>query len=270
MSIPETTFFQQCDVQQRPALPQTVYFRFGTTTATNLASTANNNLLYAGTPAVDHLIYVDGAVNALTNPQQTLGDYQAFVAPRENASITGDPGFVSTTGSDPTFLHITNASPAFHTGVPVLGITDDYDGDVRNPCTPDIGGDEVMSYGGPASLPSASPDRRCCERELGNQAGFKVKLTNTSANPALGADGYGQSACRDRRKLDDRCVRMTDPGWSVSGAPPTQSLVYTPTTLAGSAMTMAHVISATTVATCGSTLSNTASFSITNGCAGIE
>ena len=264
----DNIFFNNVTSSNGVALPQTVYFRLGTTNATNLASTANNNLLYAGTPAVDHLIYVDGAVNALTNPQPTLGNYQAFVAPRENASITGDPGFVSTTGSDPTFLHITNASPAFHTGVPVMGITDDYDGDVRNPCTPDIGADEVMSYSGPAlATLSITKTADAASVSYGNQVGFKVKLTNTSANTAFGVTVTDNlpAATGVNWTIDGA---MTDPGWSVSGAPPTQSLVYTPTTLAGSAMTMAHVISATTVATCGSTLNNTASFSITNGCAG--
>src|SRR4029077_9007958 len=52
----------------------------------------------------------------------------------------------------------------------------------------------------------------------------------------------------------------TDPGWSVSGSPPNQSLVYTPTTLAGNTSTTAHLVSSTTTNSCV-TYSNTASFS---------
>src|SRR4029077_20617140 len=55
----------------------------------------------------------------------------------------------------------------------------------------------------------------------------------------------------------------TDPGWSVSGTPPNQSLVYSPTTLAGSTSTKAHVCSNTTSASCG-TYNNTASFTTDN------
>src|SRR5215210_1267392 len=53
-------------------------------------------------------------------------------------------------------------------------------------------------------------------------------------------------------------------GWSVTGSPPTQQLVYTPTTLAAGAETHAHVVSPTTWATCASTLGNTATYTSTN------
>jgi hypothetical protein len=267
----DNIFFNNVTSSNGPTLPQTVYFRLGTTTATNLASTANKNLLYAGTPAADHLIYVDGAVNLLTNPQQTLGDYQAFVAPRENFSITGDPLFLNTTiGANANFLHISNASPAFQTGTPIAGITDDYDGDLRHPCTPDIGGDEVMSYAGPAVANVTIMKTADSSTVIfGNQVGFVVKLTNTTANPALGLTVSDNlpAAPGVNWTID---AGATDSGWSVVGAPPNQSLQYSPTTLAGNTMTQAHVVSATTVATCGSTLNNTASFSITNGCPGAD
>ena len=93
---------------------------------------------------MDHLIYVDGAVNALTNPQQTIAAYKAFVGPRENASFTGDPTFLSTIGANANFLHI-NPAVATHLesgGTPIAGITDDFDGDTRNASTPDVGADE--------------------------------------------------------------------------------------------------------------------------------
>src|SRR5438477_93138 len=55
----------------------------------------------------------------------------------------------------------------------------------------------------------------------------------------------------------------TDPGWSVNGLPPNQTLDYTPTTLAGNTSTKAHVVSNTTAASCG-TYNNTASFTTSN------
>src|SRR5262249_51406393 len=55
----------------------------------------------------------------------------------------------------------------------------------------------------------------------------------------------------------------TDPGWSVSGSPPNQSLVYSPTTLSGNTSTTAHVVSSTTNESCGA-YNNTASFSTDN------
>src|SRR4029453_13132528 len=53
-----------------------------------------------------------------------------------------------------------------------------------------------------------------------------------------------------------------------SGSPPNQSLVYSLNTLAGGTTTRAHVISATTVDTCGSTLNNMASYTVSNACPG--
>ncbi len=73
-------------------LAQMVYFRVGTLTPTYTIA-SDNNLLYAGTPGPLHLIYADGAVNGVTNPQQTLAAFKTFVGPtRENYSFTGNPG----------------------------------------------------------------------------------------------------------------------------------------------------------------------------------
>src|SRR5207249_4056901 len=58
--------------------------------------------------------------------------------------VTENPPFLSTTGSSASFLHI---DPAIGTQIEsgastVAGVADDYDGDARNPSTPDIGADE--------------------------------------------------------------------------------------------------------------------------------
>ena len=117
----------------------TVAFRRTTIDLANYAATSNNNLFYAGAPSATNLIFTDG-----TNSDQTLAAYQTRVSPRDGASITENPPFLSTTGSSANFLHI---DPAIITSIesgasPIAGITDDFDGDVRNATSPDIGADE--------------------------------------------------------------------------------------------------------------------------------
>ena len=97
---------------------------------------------------------------------------------------------------------------------------------------------------------------------VGEQIGFVVTLTNSGTATATGLSftdnlpsGTGISWSIDGGS--------TDPGWSVSGSPPAQSLVYSPTTLANGATTHAHVVSATTGASSG-TYSNTAGFTTAN------
>ncbi|GAB3859724.1 hypothetical protein GCM10028822_36720 [Hymenobacter terrigena] len=113
------------------------------TVPTNLATTTNNNLYYAGTPSATNLIYVEGTTTA-TNAQQTLVAYKTFVANRDQAAVTEDVPFLSTTGTAATFLHI---NPAVATqvesaGAPISSITNDFDNDTRNTTTPDLGADE--------------------------------------------------------------------------------------------------------------------------------
>ena len=117
----------------------TVAYRRSGTALNNYASSSNNNLFNAGTPGASRLIFYDG-----TNSDQTLTAFKTRVSPREANSVTENPSFLSTVGSNPGFLHI---DPAVATqvesgGQPIAGVTDDYDGDTRNATTPDIGADE--------------------------------------------------------------------------------------------------------------------------------
>jgi uncharacterized repeat protein (TIGR01451 family) len=96
----------------------------------------------------------------------------------------------------------------------------------------------------------------------GSQIGFTVTLANSTAGTAMGLSvtdslpaGTGVNWTID--------AGNTSAGWSVSGSPPNQSLVYAPTTLAGTTMTKAHVVSNTTTGSCGP-YNNTASFSTSN------
>ncbi|GAB3874242.1 hypothetical protein GCM10028824_27180 [Hymenobacter segetis] len=117
----------------------TVAYRRSSTTLTSYASTSNNNLFWAGTPSAANLIFNDG-----TNSDQTLAVYKNRVTPRDAASVSENPPFLSTTGTDPTFLHINPSvvTQVESNGAPVSGITTDYDGDARDASTPDIGADE--------------------------------------------------------------------------------------------------------------------------------
>src|SRR5262249_46410629 len=96
----------------------------------------------------------------------------------------------------------------------------------------------------------------------GSQIGFAVVLSNSGAGMATGLSvsdnlpgGSGVNWTIDPGN--------SDPGWSVSGTPPNQSLVYSPTTLAGNTTAQAHVVSNTSEESCG-TYNNIASFTTDN------
>ncbi|MFN4081546.1 MAG: beta strand repeat-containing protein, partial [Saprospiraceae bacterium] len=108
---------------------------------------SNNNLLYAGVPGPNNLIFTDG-----TNLDQQLSDFQCRVAPREDLSVTENTAFLSLAGSNANFLHIDPAVPtrAESGATPIAGISEDFDGDIRqgnagymgSGSAPDIGADE--------------------------------------------------------------------------------------------------------------------------------
>ncbi|MGC8866461.1 MAG: BNR-repeat neuraminidase N-terminal domain-containing protein, partial [Bacteroidales bacterium] len=120
-----------------------VAFYKSTTSLTNLPNSNNNNLFYAGTPGTKNLIYYDG-----TNSYQTLGAMQTALAPRESASVTENPPFVSSTS--PYDLHLSGSSVAESGGTSTTGVSIDFDGDTRQGfpgysgtgLSPDIGADE--------------------------------------------------------------------------------------------------------------------------------
>jgi hypothetical protein len=118
---------------------KTVAYRRSSTTLTNYASTSNNNIFYAGTPGVNNLIMYDG-----TNSYQTLATFKTAVSTRDANSFTENPTWLGTTGSDASFLHLnTSIETQAESGAVTIGsYTDDFDGDVRNASTPDIGADE--------------------------------------------------------------------------------------------------------------------------------
>ncbi len=111
-------------------------------------TTTNNNLVYAGVPGAQRLIYYS-SVSVL---DQTLGAFQARVYPRDNRSVTELPSFISTDGSSADFLHINTAMATRieSGGLQLAGIPMDYDGVIRagnmgyagTGVLPDLGADE--------------------------------------------------------------------------------------------------------------------------------
>ncbi|MBA4241212.1 MAG: hypothetical protein C0448_10825 [Sphingobacteriaceae bacterium] len=125
-----------------------VAYRRSSTTLTTYANTSNSNLFYAGTPSAATAIFYDG-----TTVQQTLANFKTLVGPsRDAASVTENPTFASTTGSNANFLHFNPATStlAESGGVNISGITDDFDANIRQGnggytgtgSSPDIGADE--------------------------------------------------------------------------------------------------------------------------------
>lgn len=118
---------------------KTVAYKRSSNLLNNYSTTSNNNLFYAGVPGSVKLIFFDG-----TNSDQTISAYKTRVAPRDSNSFSENPNFLSVSGSNANFLHIdsTIATQIESGGINIPGITDDYDGNIRNVSTPDVGADE--------------------------------------------------------------------------------------------------------------------------------
>ncbi len=134
----------------------TVAYRRSSGTAgqlANYAAASNNNLFYAGTPGSSNMIYLDGVSFAQTLAAYKAGAFTAgTIAARDNSSITENPTFVSTTGSNINFLHINTTVPTqIESGaVNIAAYTVDFDANIRQGnggyagtgSSPDIGADE--------------------------------------------------------------------------------------------------------------------------------
>lgn len=105
------------------------------------STTSNHNLFYADSGSFLFLRNFSDDYYNLASWTDATG--------LDSSSIAGDPNFVSTTN-----LHIDTSvySPANNNAIPVVGITDDYDGNMRNVSTPDIGADEFIGIPGTISL----------------------------------------------------------------------------------------------------------------------
>jgi uncharacterized repeat protein (TIGR01451 family) len=108
-------------------------------------------------------------------------------------------------------LHIVNGSPMIAAGSPAAGTWNDYDLDIRNPSTPDIGADERNS-----SVPTVSITKTADAASVsaGSQIGFTVTLTNSTSGTATGLSvSDNLPAGTDVNWTID--AGNTSPGWSV-------------------------------------------------------
>ncbi|MFN8246178.1 MAG: hypothetical protein U0T56_07345 [Ferruginibacter sp.] len=129
------------------ALGRSVAFWYGGTNISNYQSVSNNNLLFAGSPGPQNLIFFDG-----NNSDQTLGAFKARVTPREDKSVSVQTQFISTNGADATFLHLSSGNNCQLLGggdnTGIL-LSTDYDQEPRNisfPFITDIGADEAGKF----------------------------------------------------------------------------------------------------------------------------
>lgn len=114
----------------------------------NIASSSDRNIYYAGTPGAKNLICYDNGV-----AYQTLGDYKSATGIFDLGSFTENVPFESV--AEPYDIHITTgaATLAESNALPITGWSDDFDGQSRHPSTPDIGADE-----GSFTVPAVVPD----------------------------------------------------------------------------------------------------------------
>jgi hypothetical protein len=122
----------------------------------NYGSNSNRNLFYAGTPSAANLIYYDIVSSAQTISAYKTGVFTAgTIVSRDAGSVSEMVNFISTTGTDATFLHINGAigSQIESGGLSVATVTEDFDGTPRTGyplggqtngggLAPDIGADE--------------------------------------------------------------------------------------------------------------------------------
>ena len=165
----------------------TVAHRRSSTTLTTYTAASNNNLFYAGTPGVSNLIFYDG-----TNSDQTLAAYKTRVASRDASSatenLTSTPTFLSTTCGNGSFLHISSIVPTQleSGGTSISGITDDFDGNLRNVSTTDIGADEFAGIAIDITAPSIASIAL-----VGNSCNLASRSVTAILSDASGVDNAG-------------------------------------------------------------------------------
>lgn len=103
--------------------------RTAATDLNNFNAVSNRNLLYAGTPAANRVVYYDG-----TNLDQTITAYKTRVIPRDSVAVTENVNFTNTTtGSLNTFLGVNTsiATEVEAAARSIAGITVDINNNIR-------------------------------------------------------------------------------------------------------------------------------------------
>ena len=198
---------------------KTVAFRRSAANANlnNYSALSNNNCFYSGTPSASNVIFFDG-----TNFDQIIEDFKLRVAPREGGSVTENVPFVNTT-TTPYDLHVqtTVTTQTESGGTPVtnpIAVSNDYDGNIRNATTPDIGADEFNGMGIDITAPSI-----IYTVLLPTMSTSNVTLTDVTINDQSGVNVIPGTAPRIYFK------RSTDNNTYVDNTPSTNGWKYTET-----------------------------------------
>ncbi|UUC45641.1 Ig-like domain-containing protein [Flavobacterium cerinum] len=154
-----------------------VAYRRSGTSLTTYDAASNNNLFFGPT------LFADG-----TNTDTTLATLKTRMGTRDSASVSENPNWVSTTGANANFLHIdtTIATQIESGGAPIATITDDFDGDVRNATTPDIGADEFTGVPSDITAPLIAHTVLANTCSVGSRT-VTVTVTDASGVPTSGA-----------------------------------------------------------------------------------
>lgn len=130
-------------------LGRTVAVQRATASLANYNLLSGHNCLYAGVPGPNNLLLFDGA-----NADQTIQEMKNRVGPREQASFSEIPPFISLVSPFNLHLQTGSATQCESGGQPIAAVTTDFDGNARNATTPDVGADELAGI----TNDIASPD----------------------------------------------------------------------------------------------------------------
>ncbi|MCX6273010.1 MAG: FG-GAP-like repeat-containing protein [Bacteroidetes bacterium] len=167
----------------------TCAYKRASNTLSTYSGNSGNNLFYAGTPGPHNLIFYDN-----TNACQTISAFQSLVSPRDAASISEMPHFLSTDPNNAQNLHIDPAYPTgiesggyFNTDIPITG---DFDHQIRPGNTgysgsgvaPDIG---AFEFAGTAIFNCTTPTEGTVSSSTGTICGgqdFTLSVQGSSTS----------------------------------------------------------------------------------------
>jgi hypothetical protein len=130
-----------------PVAHTAVFVPAGANSLMNL--TMNNNAYFFGTDATSQAVCKAGqAANNATNFFTNLPAMQAYTATLSTAGTNDNASLAFNTAVPfvgPNDLHIACGAAVDNVGVPIAGITTDFDGQTRSATTPDLGADETQA-----------------------------------------------------------------------------------------------------------------------------